>query len=391
MEITGVNFSLKRISFLVILLTSIVLYTCSSSKGNVVFDSSFKGARLDSVSDLGNDRYIAHISPSFEPVNKSPWFAFGISSTKEKQIEVVLNYGVYKHRYTPKLSNDKKTWKKIEKENIEVDTVNGTALLKLSVTPNQLFVSAQEIESSVDTYLWIDSLLLSHPKINKIIAGKTALNKNLYSLEIKNTNINNAIVLIARQHPPEVPGGTIGFKAFFETIMANTKIANDFRKKFNIYTFPLLNPDGADLGNWRHNANGADLNRDWVDFKQPETKTVKDYFENKVKKGQNLRFMIDFHTSYSGPYFLILDSINELKTQKITAEWITNIERDSNFKLEARRRSQELPYCYNYFFNTFGCEGITYEDGDEIDRKIIKERAKVFAKELMKTLLKIQL
>ena len=72
---------------------------------------------------------------------------------------------------------------------------------------------------------------------------------------------------------------------------------------------------------------------------------VKTYFENKINEGNKIRFALDFHTSYSGPYLLTLDSINEIKTKGIIPNWIKNIETNSQFKVEARRRSQELPYC----------------------------------------------
>ena len=92
-------------------------------------------------------------------------------------------------------------------------------------------------------------------------------------------------------------------------MISNTEISKKFRNEFSIYAFPLLNPDGADFGNWRHNANGLDINRDWIDFTQPETQMVKTYFENKINEGNKIRFALDFHTSYSGPYLLTLDSI----------------------------------------------------------------------------------
>ena len=58
-----------------------LLVSCNN-KGvnNVTFDSSFKGARLDSIEFLGNDTYKGHVNPSFEPVNQSPWFAFTVST-----------------------------------------------------------------------------------------------------------------------------------------------------------------------------------------------------------------------------------------------------------------------------------------------------------------------
>lgn len=367
---------------------AISIFSCSKNKtaDDVIFDASFSGAMLDSTKHLGNNKYIAFISPAFEPVNESAYFAFAVSSKSDKAIEIKLDYGKHKHRYIPKLSTDKKTWNKVEANNIKIDSANRTATLRLKISSNKLYVSAQEIESSEDTYAWLDNIIKEHPFLIKEISGKTVLQKDNYVIN-SNLTTKNSIVLVARQHPPETPGGTFGFKAFYEELLSNTEIANSFRKEFNIIAFPLLNPDGADMGNWRHNANGTDLNRDWMDFTQPETQMVKSYIEYKIEDGNQMHFAIDFHTSYSGPYMLVLDSINEAKTKKLIPNWINSIENNSSFKVESRRRSQELPYCYNYFYNQVGCEAVTYEDGDEIDREIIKNRAKIYARELMNTLL----
>ena len=67
---------MKQLKIIILLL--IVASICSCSKKNVVgditFDSSFKGARLNSLKVLGDNKYIAHINPASEPVNKSPYF-----------------------------------------------------------------------------------------------------------------------------------------------------------------------------------------------------------------------------------------------------------------------------------------------------------------------------
>jgi len=364
----------------------LIFSSCEQQKNEVVFDNSFLGARLDSIVHQGANKYMAYINPAFEPVNQSPWFAFGVTANAEMDIEVILNYGEYKHRYIPKLSADRKSWKAINDDRIKEDTINGTALLSLKASPEKLYVAAQEIESSEDTYRWLDGIMHKHHFLKKSVAGQTVLNNDNYVVST-NDSLKKAIVLLARQHPPEIPGGTIGFKVFYEELLGNTQVANDFREVFNIVAFPLVNPDGVDMGNWRHNANGNDLNRDWIEFSQPETKTVKNYVENLKSNGVVIEFALDFHTSYNGPYLLVLDSINELKTKRIIPNWINRIESNSEFKVEARRRSQELPYCYNYFYNQIGCEAVTYEDGDEIDRAVIRERARVYARELMETLL----
>ncbi|WP_411029782.1 M14 family metallopeptidase [Spongiimicrobium sp. 3-5] len=381
--------SIKKHAFLIGL--TILVCCCGQNNENegreVVFDTSFAGARLNRIQKIEENRYMGFIFPENEPINKSPWFAFGVSSIKEKEIELLLNYCDYKHRYIPKLSTDRTTWKTIEASRIKVDTTTGIATLRLSVSPKPLYVAAQEIETTKDTYRWMQGFLEKNPGIKKEMAGKTALNNDNYVLIQEHEDVKNTLVLVARQHPPEIPGGTIGFKSFFETIFSDTQLATEFRTNFNIYTFPLLNPDGVDAGNWRHNANGVDLNRDWISFSQPETQMVKKFMSEKIQKGQKIRYAIDFHTSHSGPYLLVLDAINEAKTHKVTPQWIQNIQAMTNIEVDARKRSQELPYCYNYFFNELGAEAVTYEDGDEIDREVIKSRAKVYAEELMKVLL----
>ena len=111
----------------------------------------------------------------------------------------------------------------------------------------------------------------------------------------------------------------------------------------------MPNPDGVDFGYWRHNSNGVDLNRDWIEFTQPETKAIKQFLESKVSLGLKIEFAIDFHTSYSGPYLLTLDSLNQTLSKGLTKKWINNINFKSSFIVEERKRSQKLPYCYNYF------------------------------------------
>ncbi|WP_035094578.1 M14 family metallopeptidase [Aquimarina megaterium] len=357
------------------------------NQGSVIFDTAFVSARLDSVRQIGENKYEAWVLPAYEPVNQSPWYAFGMQSNNEKEIFLTLHYGKYKHRYIPKISTDKKRWRSIPSDQVILDTVTGSATLQLQVSTQKIYIASQEIETSLDTYNWIKQFLQDFPEVKKQKVGVTSMATPLYMLTLEKGNNIDTVVLIARQHPPEIPGGTIGFKIFVETMFSEREVALQFRDKFNIIVFPLLNPDGVDHGYWRHNANGKDLNRDWVDFTQPETQLVKKTIETKVKQGQKIRFAIDFHTSYSGPYMLVLDSINEAKTAKVIPDWVTHIEKNSEFIVEQRRRSQGLPYAYNYFFNAFGAEAVTYEEGDETDRKVIKERAKVYAENLMRTLL----
>ena len=55
--------------------------------------------------------------------------------------------------------------------------------------------------------------------------------------------------------------------------------------------------------------------------------------------------------------------------------------------MDVRPRAQSLPYCYNWLINALGMEAVTYEEGDEIDREIVKQRAATYANVLMEILL----
>ena len=64
---------------------------------------------------------------------------------------------------------------------------------------------------------------------------------------------------------------------FLNTILKENKLSSIFLDKYRILAFPLMNPDGVDLGHWRHNAGGVDTNRDWSFYHQPEIKTTVQY------------------------------------------------------------------------------------------------------------------
>lgn len=364
----------------VVQLLLIFCISCKTEQSEVVFSGDFPGGRLNGVVKEG-ESYRVSIEPAHEPVNESPYFAFSVVSSKPRQVRVILDYGAYKHRYIPKVSFDRNEWFPLNKKMVKADPVTGDAILLINVSTTPSYIAAQEITTVEDSRRWLDDL----PSLEIDTIGRSVMGKPLLVVN-SNKKRKRAVVLIARQHPPEIPGGTFSFRAFLETLLQSSSAATKFMEEYNIISFPMPNPDGVDMGYWRHNANGVDLNRDWTAFTQPETQAIKNYLEVQVKEGVEIKFAIDFHTSYSGPYLLTLDSLNQINSSKITSKWLSAIEQNSPFNVEERKRSQQLPYCYNYFFNQFGAEAVTYEEGDEIERGQIRKRAAAYAKELINVL-----
>ncbi len=358
-------------------------------EGSVFVDNKFDGARLNGFKQLNDSTYQVLITPENTPINNSPWFSFRIWSEEATKIKLEIAYAEdYKHRYIPKLSADGTIWNPMRQDLYQVDTISGKLMLELRLSPQKLWVSAQENLNSAYIHAWMDSLAQG-ASISKEEVGKSVLGQPISLLKVKNGSPKYSIIVIGRQHPPEVPGGTISLVSFVQTILSDSDLAIGFREKFEMLVFPLLNPDGVDHGNWRHNANGKDLNRDWQAFSQPETKAVKDWLTNaeNIAKGGQYCFGIDFHTSFSGPYLLTLDTIPHQVKPELTTKWINQIESATKQQLDIRPRAQSLPYCYNWMINALEIEAVTYEEGDEIDRAIIQQRAKDYANELMKVLL----
>lgn len=363
------------------------------SPSGIYVTNEFDGARADEIR-FSNDTIYATISPENKPINASAWFALAIWAKTNQEVHLTLKYTHHKHRYVPKTSSDQSNWQSISREAVVFNRDSTQATFSLSITTDTLWVAAQEIISSTATNLWVDRTLNTHEFLKKELVGKTPAGNDIVLIKHEQGQVKPSVVFIARQHPPEVPGGVIAFRSFFNRVMDQSSLSRSFREKFNVYTFPLLNPDGADAGHWRHNANGKDLNRDWITFSQPETQIARDYLLLKSQEGKKVVFGIDFHTSYTGPYLLILDSLNEQKLPtKIIPEWTDAIPTNhpAVVGMQYRRRSQELPYCYNWFFREFGAEAVTYEDGDEIARSLIRERGELFAEKWMETLLNANL
>ena len=131
------------------------------------------------------------------------------------------------------------------------------------------------------------------------------MGKDLWFLDIKNGDVKNkdVIIILSRQHPPEVTG-YFAMQTFVDELLSESALATAFRKKYRILLFPLMNPDGVDLGHWRHNAGGVDLNRDWAYYHQPENRQIADFIVKTVKKNKSEVILgLDFHSTWWDVYY----------------------------------------------------------------------------------------
>ena len=352
-----------------------------------VFASNlFDGARLNNFIFIKDDLFQATISPENVPINDSPYYAFKIWSSRSKSIRLELNYTKSKHRYHPKISKDGKNWMLLDSNLVQLSIDSTNAILTLDIDSDTLWVAAQEIQNSTQVQQWCEAKA-AHPNVQLSSIGKSKLGKDLWFLDIGEgaTKKKDVIAILSRQHPPEVTG-YFAMQAFLDEILADNPLSNAFRKKYRILVFPLMNPDGVDLGHWRHNAGGIDLNRDWAYYHQPETQQIANYIVKAVQENKSeLILGFDFHSTFWDVYYTnkeIPEHIPHFKDY-----WLRGIHTSLGEEINERPSFLGGPVSKNWFFTQFDALGITYEIGDSTPRDYIQKKGQISAIEMMELLI----
>ncbi len=364
--------------------------------GNGIYCSNeFTGARMNGIAMTGENEVTVLITPENTPINPSPWYAFKIWSSTDRDIELKITYneGVG-HRYYPKLSKDGTNWTEVDSTVYLADTASiakGEApkfcSFSLSLNPDTTWISAQELIVSTDIDAW-GAELAEKEDVSMAELGKSKEGRAINYLQIGNPDSKKMLMVISRQHPPEVTGW-LAMQAFVEQICSEDELSKEFRNEYKMFVVPCVNPDGVDNGHWRHGAGGIDLNRDWADFNQPETQAVRKFMQSKVVDGSKFYFAIDFHSTYHDIYYTIAPELKGnmpgLVPKVITAMGEDIPGYDPNIRpngADAKRVNSTVS-----IFHEFKAEAVTYEVGDDTSRELIKKKGELTAGNLMEIML----
>ena len=359
--------------------------TYAFPKEGVYFSNQFAAARLNNVTKQNDSTFTLVITAENRPINSSPWYAFKIWGKAKKNVYLNLNYPEDKHRYSPKISTNGKTW--TELTNLEINTAKDQATFRLQLSADTLIVAAQDLISSSASYQWMDEIA-SQNSLNKQVIGYSINKKPIVALNSTTSNGKKIIVVLSRQHPPEVTGYR-AMQKFVATLLADTELAKKFRKEFELVIIPMINPDGVDEGNWRHSFAGVDLNRDWIDFKQPETKSVRDFLLNKVKQQDaKVYFALDFHSTYSDVLYSNEDNQTPTNYPGLAAKWIDELHAfEGKNKTPVRASGNGGNVSKAWFGKVLNAEALTYEVGDDTPKQLIDQKGIKTAEILMQHLL----
>ena len=360
------------------------------SRKGISVDNLFEGARLNGAGWYGNLLKV-FISPENIPINGSSWYAFRIKSQKKQTITIELNYSYGTHRYTPKWSRDGITWTAIDRERVKVNRAGNKALFSITAPAGDIWIAAQEVIDSRKVNDWCSNLAESG-RVTENSIGLSVLEKEIICLDIHEDDAKGKpiIVILGRQHPPEVTGH-LALQAFVERLLDHER-STAFFKQYRVLVIPLVNPDGVDMGHWRHNAQGVDLNRDYAEYQQPEIKALTTFLVNTAADNKsNIIMGLDFHSTYEDVYYTNLET-EGVALAGMQTDWLNAIREGlASYKYELKQEQHSVttnPSAQHWFYRQFKALGITYEIGDNTERDFIKEKAKVSADALVKLLLK---
>ncbi len=359
----------------------------TDSIGGVSATNDFPAARLNDFQLVHGNLYVATIEPENTPINYSPWYAFKIWSAEKKDIWLQFVYTHAGHRYIPKLSYDGEHWQPVNFTRFTF-LKGGNAVMNIAVSPDTLWIAAQEIMDAQRIGAWCEGLAKDE-RVTFSTIGKSKLGRDLFYMDFNNgkTKKKDIIVIFSRQHPPEVTGFK-AMQAFLDELLVNNQ-SEAFFKQYRVVVYPLLNPDGVDLGHWRHNAGGIDLNRDWAYYNQPETRQVADHVVNAAAAAKARVILgIDFHSTQKDVFYTLPDSGYVSAIPWFKKAWLAGIESSiADYALNESPSGIGQPVTKGWFYTQFKAEGVTYEVGDETPRDFIELKGRVAARQMMKVLL----
>ena len=361
--------------------------------GLFVISTNYEGARANACRVFNPRGVILTIEPEDPPpINPSPWYGFHLrpkNANEQGSVVVTLRYSESRHRYAPRTSVDGREWTPLPQLHWLAHE-DGRVTMELQPGADGLYVSAQE-NLGLDFYLeWRRSTAERFEGLEWRSIGESRAGRPIFAAETA-PGAPRYLLFIGRQHPPEVPGALM-FTAFAERLLEDRSGACgdpssakcSFYSGHSLVFVPNLNPDGVALGHWRHNLDGADLNRDWGTFAQPETRAVRDLVDSLEDRGRAIAVMLDFHATRRNVFYVptLKDST---RPPALTTRWL-RLARTSGSAYafdRAPRASQDTTIAKNYFYRRFGVPAITVETGDNTRRDEIASTGGILADALV--------
>lgn len=348
---------------------------CRSAAASLHFD--FAGAAASTCVVTAERQFELLVMPEHAPpINPSPWYAFRYEADGSVPVSVTLRYLGGEHRYAPKWSDGKGAWSVLPFEPAD----NGKSAI-VRLPGRKGIIAAQEIITPADARA--DLLRWSAASGAQPFAlGQSHDGRPVEAIRLGRVDAPRLVILIGRQHPPEV-SGAIAMQAFVDSLVGQSERNPQAFADLQFLIVPMLNPDGTARGHWRANRGGEDINRDWGDFSQPETRAVKAWLDGLPKDVRPV-LMIDFHSTQRNLFYVQGDEAT-LAQRKFLEAWLGGKENTFGgyaFTIEPRNANPGSGTAKNWFHTTFAIPAYTFEVADDADRAATRKAAKELAASL---------
>ena len=348
---------------------------CRSASVSLHFD--FDGAAPAACAVEGERAFALLVTPEHAPpINPSPWYAFRYEAEGDAPVSVTLRYLGAKHRYDPKWFGGG------ERRDVAVDVHEDGAVAVMALPPGGGMVSAQEVIAPGDTRADLDRWSAASGAA-VFTLGTSHDGRPIEAIRLGRADAPRLVVLLGRQHPPEVTGA-IAMQAFVDALVETRAVPADTQ----ILIVPMLNPDGTARGHWRANRGAVDLNRDWGEFTQPETRSVKAWLDA-LPQGVRPVLMVDFHSTRSNLFYVQGEDEMDAGQRSFLAAWLGGQEQalpGFPFTIEPRNANPGSGTAKNWFHAAYAIPSYTYEVADTADRAAIRTAARSLAGRLFPAL-----
>ena len=359
--------------------------------GGLQFHTDFEAAALHGCR-AGDNGPVLTVAPEYAPINPSPWYAWRVTAGPNsfgKSIEISIHQRYLNgwHRYPPWTSPDGEHWERLPDSRVFVAD-DGSVTLQLDIPRDGLYVAAQPPLTSTAMKRWASDLAAENG-LQLIQVAQSVAGRPVAAYESDISGRRGSLVLVSRQHPPEVTGG-LAYQDFVERLLVDDDLAQRFRGRFALGLVPEINPDGVVRGHWRTNQRGVDLNRDWGPFTQPETRGVAEWMA-RLHEQAPLQLFIDFHsTSYD--VFYMPHATDDPFPPGFAAAWRASLgsRLDDEMPAWSGDHNPGLPTAKSWVRKQYGVVAITYEVGDRTPHDRIRRVATAAAEEMMKLMLAIE-
>lgn len=135
--------------------------------------------------------------------------------------------------------------------------------------------------------------------VKRTVIGRSYGGMNVEAFSVRDDSIGPqrkpAVYLQSLQHPSEVTGPRI-IDGILRLLATDDELAVRFRERCVLHAVPVVAADAWYEGLDFH-LSGVNLNRDWVDRSQPETRAVHGYLEE-IARSDDLKLALDLHNGW---------------------------------------------------------------------------------------------